>query len=749
MAETERIAALEGRVRALETELRELRSRLEQVLGGLSSPPAPSPQPGLSPTAKISLFMDYFSGRSDVYALAWNNGEKKGWSPASFGRYNRKNPNLKPLTAEVIEQHLRRDNGTHVGLYPLCKDDTCRLLACDFDGDDFKQAATAYAAQCLENGLHPLIEVSRSGDGAHVWLFFSESVPASLARAVGIGLLTKASPANLFTSFDRFFPSQDTVPAKGRGFGNLIALPLAGQHRVEGTTVFVDEAFAPCPDQFQALAQTLKSSAAELRRIYAALSLDPDTSLPPAPTKAELKGLKQTGTIRITHDSRVHVDLTGVDSVTSNALRHLGAIHNPQYYIKQAQRFSTYGTPRVIVRFTEQDGTLTLDRGTLDDAISILKTAGYTVSRRGGTPKPLPIDASFSGTLHPRQTKAVEDVVRHATGMLVAPPGAGKTVMACKIIAERNVPTAVVVPNTELITQWKRALKTFLPDVAVGQHSGSKKRLSGAVDLVTAQSISRSDSRTDFLADYGQVIIDECHRVGAAGLTSTLADLNVRYVLGLTATPYRSDALDQLLPMICGPIRHRLQLERPGPKHYAVHTTDFVYEADHIFWPDLDTALAADKVRNQIIADVVESAASGQHNVLVLAKRREHLTALQELLRDSETPVFQLHGGQSAMRRQATREQLNQSEHFILLAMSQVAGEGMDLPALDTLVLAAPVAFKGSIIQQVGRVTRDATGENEVGAVVHDFVDKQVPALVNAARKRQSVLKKEGFRMAP
>ena len=186
MAETERIAALEGRVRALETELRELRSRLEQVLGGLSSPPAPSPQPGLSPTAKISLFMDYFSGRSDVYALAWNNGEKKGWSPASFGRYNRENPNLKPLTAEVIEQHLRRDNGTHVGLYPLCKDDTCRLLACDFDGDDFKQAATAYAAQCLENGLHPLIEVSRSGDGAHVWLFFSESVPASLARAVGI-----------------------------------------------------------------------------------------------------------------------------------------------------------------------------------------------------------------------------------------------------------------------------------------------------------------------------------------------------------------------------------------------------------------------------------------------------------------------------------------------------------------------------------------------------------------------------------
>lgn len=749
MAETKRIAALEGRVRALESEMRELRARLEQTLGVSPSPQPPSPQPGLSPAAKISLFMGYFSGRTDVYALAWNNGEKKGWSPASFGRYNRENPSLKPLTAEVIEQHLRRDNSTHVGLYPLCSDDTCRLLACDFDGDDFKQAATAYAARCREHGLHPLIEISRSGNGAHVWLFFSESVPASLARAVGIGLLAAASPAKMFISFDRFFPSQDTAPKKGRGFGNLIALPLAGQHRAEGTTVFVDDTLAPYSDQFQALVETNKSTAADLRSIYAELSLDPETSLPPAPSRTDLKRLKQTGTVRVTHDSRVHVDLSGVDSVTSNALRHLGVIHNPQYYIKQAQRFSTYGTPRVIVRFTERDGTLTLDRGTLDDAISLLKLAGYTVSRRGGTPKPPLIDATFAGTLHPHQAEAVDDVLSHATGMLVAPPGAGKTVMACKIIAERNVPTAVVVPSTELITQWKRALKTFLPDVAVGQHSGSKKKLSGAVDLVTAQSISRGDSQTDFLADYGQVIIDECHRVGAAGLTSTLADLNVRYVLGLTATPYRSDGLDQLLPMICGPIRHRLQLERPGPKHYTEHPTDFVYEADHIFWPDLDTALAADKDRNQVVANVVEIAASGRHNVLVLVKRREHLTALQELLRDSEAPVFQLHGGQSAKQRQATREQLDQSDHFILLAMSQVAGEGMDLPALDTLVLAAPVAFKGSIIQQVGRVTRDATGENEVGAVVHDFVDKQVPALVNAARKRQSVLKMEGFRMAP
>lgn len=748
MTDQKRLQALEIRVSELESQV----AQLLQALGHAPSRPsaAGTPPPNVhsdkrSPEEKIALFMDYFAGRTDVYAVAKNTAGKKAWYPASNGYYDRRNPDLKPLMPKVIEGHLRRDNRFHVGLYPLCIDDSCRLLVCDFDSDDFKQAARAYAEECKNHGLDPLIEVSRSGNGAHVWVFFDEPIPAGLARSVGIGLLAKASPDSYFSSFDRFFPSQDTLPARGRGFGNLIALPLAGHHRSEGTTVFVDHEFQPLPDQFEALAGTKKSTLSELKRIYAALQPDPETSLPQAPTREELKKLRASGKVHVSHDSHVHVDLSGVDATTRTALRHLGAIANPQFYIKQAQRFSTFGTPRLIVRFDEKDQVLTLDRGTLDDVLDILKTAGYTVTRRGHTPKPRRIDASFAGELRSYQHSAVKQILKHKSGMLIAPPGTGKTVMACAIIAERSMPTAVIVPSRELATQWRQALKRFLPEVQVGQYSGTKKKLSGVVDIVTAQSISRSDSKTDFLSSYGHIIVDECHRVGAAGLTNVLAHLNVRFMLGMTATPYRSDGLDKLLPLICGPIRHTVELERPGRRDYVVHNTGFTYDSPYLFWPDLDTALATDEHRNQLISDVISQAAQDKHTVLVLVKRREHLAVLNALLTDAPFPVLQLHGGQKATERQAVREQLATTPHFVLLAMSQVAGEGIDLPALDTLVLAAPVSFRGVVIQQVGRVTRDTDDKESISATVHDFLDANVPALASAFRKRSSTIAKQGF----
>lgn len=749
MTEQERLQALETRVSELESQV----AQLLQALGHAPLRPSPADTSApanvhsekRSPEEKIALFMDYFTGRTDVYAVAKNTAGKKAWYPASNGYYDRRNPDLKPLTPKVIEGHLRRDNRFHVGLYPLCIDDSCRLLVCDFDDADFKQAARAYAEECKNHGLDPLIEVSRSGNGAHVWVFFDEPIPAGLARSVGIGLLAKASPDSYFSSFDRFFPSQDTLPAKGRGFGNLIALPLAGRHRSEGTTVFVDSDFHPLPDQFEALAGTKKSTLSELKRIYAALQPDPETSLPQAPTREELKKLRASGKVHVSHDSHVHVDLSGIDATTRTALRHLGAIANPQFYIKQAQRFSTFGTPRLIVRFDEKDQVLTLDRGTLDDVVDILKTAGYTVTRRGRTPKPQRIDASFAGELRPYQHSAVKQMLKHKSGMLIAPPGTGKTVMACAIIAQRQVPTAVIVPSRELATQWRQALKQSLPEVQVGQYSGAKKKLSGKIDIVTAQSISRNDSKTDFLSGYGHIIVDECHRVGAAGLTNVLAHLNVRFMLGMTATPYRSDGLDKLLPLICGPIRHIVELERPGRRDYVVHNTEFTYDSPYLFWPDLDTALAADEHRNRLIADVITQAAQDEHAVLVLVKRREHLASLNALLTDAPVPVLQLHGGQKASERRAVREQLAATPRFILLAMSQVAGEGIDLPALDTLVLAAPVSFRGVVIQQVGRVTRDTDDKENISATVHDFLDAKVPALAAAFRKRSSTIAKLGF----
>lgn len=309
--------------------------------------------------------------------------------------------------------------------------------------------------------------------------------------------------------------------------------------------------------------------------------------------------------------------------------------------------------------------------------------------------------------------------------------------MACALIAHRQVPTAIIVPNVELATQWREALTKFLDGPTIGQYA--------KIDIVTAQSISRTDSRTDFLTDYGYIIIDECHRVGAAGLPRVLADLNVRFINGLTATPYRSNGLDALLPLICGPIRHTMELEHAGPKHYVVQTTEFSYDEPQLYWPDLDNALAADSARNPLIAETIIRATTDGSNVLVLVKRREHISALETLLTldhpDLAIPFFALHGAQSTKDRKATRRTLDSTPQFILIAISQIAGEGIDLPALDALVLAAPVAFKGNVIQQIGRVTRSTTG----AATVFDFHDHHVPALTAAFRKRSSVIRKQGF----
>lgn len=242
------------------------------------------------------------------------------------------------------------------------------------------------------------------------------------------------------------------------------------------------------------------------------------------------------------------------------------------------------------------------------------------------------------------------------------------------------MPTAIIVPNVEPATQWREALTKFLDGPTIGQYGGNSKKLSGDIDIVTAQSISRTDSRTDFLTDYGYIIIDECHRVGAAGLTRVLADLSVRFINGLTATPYRSDGLDALLPMICGPFRHTMELEHAGPKHYVVQTTEFTYDEPHLYRSDLDNALAADSARHALITETITRATTNGKNVLVLVKRREHISSLETLLTrdhpDLTVPFFTLHGAQSSKDRKATRKALDSTPHFILIAMTQIAGEG-------------------------------------------------------------------------
>ncbi|WP_152345895.1 DEAD/DEAH box helicase [Brevibacterium sp. CFH 10365] len=763
--------------------------------------------------AKLELFMSRFCGRTDVYARRWESAKtgRRGWSPATrSGFYDAKKvraEDYEPLTKSLVARHLSgvrnaRPDDTrkplHIGLYPLRKDDTCHLLACDFDDEDWRSAAAAFADECAAAGIDVLGEISSSGNGAHVWLFFESAVPAATARRAGMTLLRRAMDKDrsiAFSSYDRLFPSQDKLPinSTGRGsFGNLIALPLQGDMRSKGTTVFANpHNWEPFDDQFAALSTTRLVSVPEVEKIAedsVADRLGPDDAQVAEaralnsrwrskPRREEIRALRSqlSGTeITLRRDTQLHVPTGGMPSVLLSDLKHLSSLANPEFYRKQAMRMSTFGEPRVVVRFDEDDTELRMPRGLFDDVRSRLESAGYTVRRRSSRRKRESIDVPFTGKLRPDQQTAVSEVVSHDLGVLVAPPGSGKTVMACALIAERRVATAVIVPNRELLLQWRERLGQFLSldDKEIGQLGGGKRKTTGIVDLIMMRSISHRNADPTLLNRYGQIIIDECHGVAAPAAEAALNQVDAPRWLGLTATPYRADQLNGLIPMQCGPIRYDMakpeSVDEPpakaegnqkstAPKRtFHVHRTDFTTDepgAGGPSMPDLYAELASDESRNSlIIPEIVAAAEKGRH-VLVLTNRIDHLRTLAEGIREKipdKPPVFQLHGRLKPDERQRQRERLRKSagsgDSFVLVAIDKVAGEGFDLPALDTLFLTMPISFKGRVVQNLGRVTRGDLTVDEV--TVHDFHDSEVPVLDRMFHKRRRAIKSEGFGIA-
>jgi superfamily II DNA or RNA helicase len=728
---------------------------------------------------KLTLFHQRFSGRQDAYAVRWVSRKtlKAGWSPAVRGGFytdKKTDADLLSLTPEILERHLRgSDEGVtefHVGLYPMTTNNRCKLLACDFDGESWKADAAAFSQACEEAGIRSLAEISRSGNGAHVWIFFESWMSASTARQAGTVLLRKAmqKTANIkLNSYDRFFPAQDELPVHAPGrfrLGNLIALPLQGNCRRRGTTVFADpDTWKPYNDQFEALAQatpvpetTIKELAVENKQ----LAIGPVHSVPLSrrPERKELQTGLAGKIINIRRSSMLRVKTDDLPPAFITELKHRASIANPEFYRRQAQRFSTFGVPRLVTCFEHADDELRLPRGLADETRRLLKKAGARVSIRNIGKRPAHQEVSFTGELRPDQRHAVDALLQHQDGVLVAPPGSGKTVVACALVAERQVPTAILVNRAELIHQWRERLASFLDisDHQIGQLGNGRKKRKGFIDLIMMQSISRRGADPTILNEYGQIIIDECHAVAAPAAEAAVREVNVKYWTGLTATPFRADQMDELITMQCGPIRHVIETPVQECRQLIVHETTFETDEPGTDGPSVQAIyneLSLDPHRNRLIADQIEQAAAEQRYCMVLTNRITHLQALHELLKDRvSNPVFVLHGQLTAQQRNQVRESIAKAaarnEPFILLSIDKIAGEGLDIPVMDTLFLTMPVSFKGRVIQQAGRVTR-GSAPGQKTAIVHDFHDAQVPLLARMHRRRSKVLQKEGFALEP
>jgi superfamily II DNA or RNA helicase len=749
---------------------------------------------------KIQLFRSLFKGREDVFPRRFENSKtgKSGYAPVCRNEWAEgicQKPKIAcqecnfrafvQVNDEIIRNHLmgidpneRSGRDFTMGIYPLLVDESCWFLAADFDKSTWMEDAKAFLETCASYQVPAVLERSRSGNGGHIWIFFEAPIQAVTARKLGSLLLTKTMslrPEIGMDSYDRLFPSQDTMP-KG-GFGNLIALPLQKKPREHQNSVFVDQDLIPYPDQWSFLSSVQIMTQTEVERILGshpdeseitgvrAVVLD-ETENEPWKLSPSRKPKEPVITgplpdrISIVIGNQIFVDKENLPAPLRNRLIRLAAFQNPEFYKAQAMRLSTYGKPRIISCCEEFPKHLALPRGCLDDLISLLGELKIRAEIKDERGIGQPVSLSFQGLLRPEQQLAADQLLKHDIGVLSASTAFGKTVIGAWMIAQRQVNTLVIVHRRQLMDQWVESLQSFLglAKKEIGQIGGGKQKPNGMIDVAMIQSLSDKGAVNDLVGNYGQVIVDECHHISAASFEQVIRQAKARFIVGLSATVTRQDGHHPIIFMQCGPIRYRVDDRQQAAARTFTHKvivrrTDFVLpnRLENTPEPSIQEVyalLAADLQRNQmIVEDILEAVHAGRSPVL-LTERREHLTYFEDALTGKVKNIVLLAGGMERKQRNALMERLRgipEDDERLIIATGRYLGEGFDDSRLDTLFLALPVAWKGTIAQYAGRLHRSSERKKEV--IIYDYADDQVPVLAGMFGKRKKGYKAIGYEL--
>ena len=745
----------------------------------------------LSIDERLRLFQSLFKGREDVFARRWfsKTTGKSGYQPVCINEWKQgicdkkkyrcvicPNRNFAPLTTQDMYRHLEGKDEyccDVVGLYAIMQDNNCAFLCADFDDKNckygYKEDVLAYVGVCREWLIPYAIERSRSGNGAHVWIFFEAPLPASKARRLGNAILTEAMTHNgqmSFNSYDRFFPNQDYLPEGG--FGNLVALPLQGQARRKQNSVFVDNDFLVYKDQWAFLYNLKKiqeSTIDQLLRLHyqeelGKLSMSSEhkpwvTPLPQNITQEDFHAK-----VEIIKADKLYIPLKAVSAKVLNHLKRIAAFKNPEFYSKQALRLSTYAIPRIISCFDITNEYLAMPRGCEDTTRSFLNDNAVTYTITDKTNHGNKISVSFQGEEREEQLEAINALLPYTNGILHATTAFGKTVTAAAIIARKKVNTLILVHSKALLKQWHDRLTEFL-NIDYPKHEEKNKRgrrkvfspigcfdssgntLHGIIDIALIQSCLDEDGVKPFVQDYGMVIVDECHHVSSITFEQVLMSIKAHTIYGLTATPIRKDGHQPIIFMQCGPIRFstdvKSQMAKQSFDRFLIprFTSYNSILEDRLSIATLYKYLSEDEIRNNLIVEDICKAVNTGRTPIILTNRTAHVSVLAEKLKATIKNVISLTGAGTTREKREAMQRLQtipDSEQLVIVATGKYIGEGFDYPRLDTLFLALPISWKGLLTQYAGRLHREYGGKKDVR--IYDYIDIHEPICDSMYRKR-------------
>lgn len=767
-------------------------------------------------------FFGMFWGRQDVYAKRSANKEngKAAYYPQCSNFWTNvchkkikdgvncrdcRNRLYKELTKKDILNHLQGNaynESDVIGVYPLLCNGTCRFMVFDFDNhnkgaeekdfanvdDIWMEEVDAMREICVLNGIEPLIERSRSGRGAHVWIFFDKPIAASLVRKFGFALLDKgAEQVNLksFKYYDRMLPAQDSLPDDG-AVGNLIALPLQGKALRDGNSAFVDGNWNAYPNQWETLfskprlsQEFLEEKIKEWSNSMDDIALNTNESDREKPWNRMRQFNKNDvdGKLHITLSNGIYVDNTNLKASMQNKIRRMAAISNPIFYKNQAIGTSNYDTSRWIYLGKDHlSGYIQIPRGLQGELLENLKQADIDYEIEDERQQGRNINVGFKGTLRPEQDEALKELINHDNGILHAATAFGKTVVSSAIIAQKKVNTLIILESSALIEQWKMALENFL-DIdeelptyetktgrvrtrksLIGTLQGAHDSMTGIIDIAMAGSLCKKGEYHKLLDKYGLVLLDECHHSASETIANVLKEVKVKYVYGVTATPKRGDGLEKINYMLIGPIRYsytaKEKAKEQGIQHLVYPRFTRTVSPRGVITGKMHPNEAYEMIHNnairdeQIIEDVKNCVLAGRTPV-VLSRYKDHSEKLYERLKDYADYVFLMTGNNSKKEHKKILEQMHQvdkEESLILIATGSLVGEGFDFPRLDTLFMATPVSFRGVVEQYAGRLNRDYAGKENV--IIYDYVDYHIPMFDNMYLKRLKAYKQIGYELA-